>query len=1440
MGAWGCHSHWMHRRGWTNGCAREQSLALGLYKETAPLAVDRCVPTVGALQRAPVKLCSRTLGKKARGCFLVAALLAMSCGRIGYDNGGAQPDAGSDMNGLDAVADALGDLGDGATTDPVDAGDAGPVVPGIVVSPTAGLATSESGGTDTFSIVLTSPPSADVMIALFANPRAEVSVLPASLLFTPTNWEAPQTVTLTGVDDAVADGDAEFTILLAPAASSDPLYSGRDADDVEGINRDNESSGIVVDASPDLQTSESGRSATFTVSLQAVPSSDVIVPVASTDTTEGTLPATPCTFTPLNWNVPQMVTVTGVDDVDLDGDQAYRILIGPASSSDTTYNLHRGADVSITNIDDDAPGFTPSPRFGLATNEGGSTAVFTLSLNQAPTADVHFAIASEDSTEGTVLPTTATFTSSNWNVPQTFTITGVDDSVADGDIPYEISLHVSASSDGRYAALADRRVMVTNDDDESPGITLSPTAGSVTTEAGGTATLMVRLDSQPTTDVTLSITSDTLSEGTVAPVSLTFTSTNWDIAQSMIATGVDDAVADGPRVYNIHAAVSATTDPNYVGRSASDAVVTNLDDDSAGILVAPTSGLATTESGGTDTFSIRLSSAPLANVSVALSSSDATEGAIAPGSVIFTTANWNVPQVITISGVNDSGVDGDIAYQIVTAAATSTDSSYSGMNASDVSVINQDNDSAAIIVMPTSGLAPVEGGIAASYSVVLNSQPTATVTLGVSSSSTEGSVSTGGLAFTTSNWNIAQTVDVYASNDSVDDGDLPFTIVNAPAASSDVNYSGLDAADVSATAVDNDAVGFNLAPTPWVQTDENGAFAMAWITATTTSTATINVVVDTDDATEGVVVHPTGFSGAAGNINIPIEVQGVDDLSVDGDQIFHVRYTVSSVDPAWNGLVFLSSPIVNVDNDAGNIIFSPASGSTVTDQGGVAVISAVLGTAPSANVTIPLSVSDATELNISVPSLTFTSANWNVPQTVTLTGLADGIVDGDQAVQLITDAAVSADAAFNSVNVANVDVVAIDSETGRVIDVDPTYRVNTGVPPGSYMEPAPHNTVSSDGRFVAFDSASNSLVPGDTNAVSDAFVRDRPSAATTRLSVTNGGAQARGSGATISDDARYLAFTSDSSSVVAGDTNSAADTFVRDRLMSTTTRASLGNAGVQLNGASYGGAISATGRFVVFCSEATNAVAGDTNGATDLFVHDRMSGTTVRANLTSAGAEASGPCPHGGVSADGRFVTFSTDYPYTPEDTNGATDVYQRDLTMGTTTLVSISLSGTAANAYVGAFDVSSDGRYVAFSTSASNITVTDGNGWSDVFVRDTILNTTTLVSLADDESIGNWDSMLPAISADGQRVAFLSQSTNMVVGDTNRITDVFVRDRATGTTTLISRSQSGELANNYCFSPLHMSGDGHTVVFQTWASNIMYPTYDPGQNFNFFAVSVP
>ena len=368
-------------------------------------------------------------------------------------------------------------------------------------------------------------------------------------------------------------------------------------------------------------------------------------------------------------------------------------------------------------------------------------------------------------------------------------------------------------------------------------------------------------------------------------------------------------------------------------------------------------------------------------------------------------------------------------------------------------------------------------------------------------------------------------------------------------------------------------------------------------------------------------------------------------------------------------------------------------------------------------------------------------------------------------------------------------------------------------------------SLSADGRFVAFESFASNLVPGDTNGWPDVFVRDRLSGTTERVSVSTSGAQGPSPSfkASISADGRCVAFLSWSSNFVAGDSNGAIDLFVRDLQNGTTDCISVDPNGVPGNGTSnIGSSISADGRFVAFGSGATNLVAGDTNGKYDIFVRDRLLGTTERVNVGPAGAQANEHSAMPSISADGRFVAFeSLASNLVANDTNATWDVFVYDRQTGTMELASVDSAGVQADSDSESASISGDGRVVAFWSEATNLVPSDANGCYDIFVHDRLSGSTQRVSVSSSGAQANVESSTPQVSLDGRFVAFQSTADNLVPGDTNGTSDVFLRDLQAGTTVRVSVAQGGG-ESNADGEWGSVSGDGMLVAFSSASTNLV------------------
>jgi Tol biopolymer transport system component len=408
--------------------------------------------------------------------------------------------------------------------------------------------------------------------------------------------------------------------------------------------------------------------------------------------------------------------------------------------------------------------------------------------------------------------------------------------------------------------------------------------------------------------------------------------------------------------------------------------------------------------------------------------------------------------------------------------------------------------------------------------------------------------------------------------------------------------------------------------------------------------------------------------------------------------------------------------------------------------------------------------------------------------------------------------------------------VFVAAASGAKDDLDLVSRAPTGAKGnGSSFKPA----VSADGRYVAFISSAANLDRDDGDATTDVFVRDLVANTTTLVSRAAGASGAKGNFISdqpaISAGGRFVAFISGASNLDPDDGDTTLDVFVRDLVANTTTLVSraTGATGAKSNSPSTEPAISADGRFVAFASSASN-LDPDGDSAAHVFVRDLVANTTTLVSRATGatGAKGNSVSTEPAISADGRFVAFhSLASNLDPDDGDANFDVFVRDLQTNTTTLVSRAggAAGAKGNDFSFAPAVSADGRFVAFASWASNLDPDDGDDITDVFVRDLVANTTTLVSRAGGAAgaKGDGDSFGPAISADGRFVAFPSNAANLDPDDGDATLDVVVRDLRAGTTALVSRAAAAGAKGNDDSFTAALSADGRFVAFDSLASNL-------------------
>ena len=483
--------------------------------------------------------------------------------------------------------------------------------------------------------------------------------------------------------------------------------------------------------------------------------------------------------------------------------------------------------------------FTVSPTSGLTTTESGGTAMFSVVLNSAPTANVTIGLASSNTKEGTVSPSSLTFTPSNWSTAQPVLLTGVNDAVDDGDIAYTIVTAPATSSDPFYGGKDPDDVSVININDDTAGFAVTPTSGLTTTEAGGTAIFKVALTSQPTADVTIGLSSSNLSEGTVSPASIKFTSSNWATQQSVTAKGVDDYVADGNIAYSIITAPATSTDLKYKDLNPADVSVTNIDNDTVGVIVTQLPNLTTTETGGTTSFKVALSSLPTSNVTIALASNNTSEGTVTPSVLTFTPTNGRTAQTVTIKGVNDTLVDGDIGYKIITGDTASSDPKYNGIVVEDVSITNRDDEAikfstSTISVNESAGTANVEVQVTGT---VLENRPVSVKYATVDGSAQAGidyTATTGMLIFEAGQ-PTRQTIMVPLTNDTAAEANETFTLALSEPTSTILASPTTMTVNIPA----NDGISFNVSNISVQETVGNATFTVKLNGPNTTENVTL-------------------------------------------------------------------------------------------------------------------------------------------------------------------------------------------------------------------------------------------------------------------------------------------------------------------------------------------------------------------------------------------------------------------------------------------------------------------------------------------------------------------------------------------------------------------------------------------------------------------------
>ena len=723
-----------------------------------------------------------------------------------------------------------------------------PNPPGLTLSVSA-LTVAEEGSGVPYTVKLKTRPAGSVTVAV-SGATGEVSVSPAALTFTTGNWNAAQTVTVSAGNDVDTVNDS------ATLSNSAGAEYGSLSADVAVTVEDNDGPELTLSRS-ELTVAEEG-SGTYTVQLGTLPSGSVTVTVSGAS---GEVSASPTklTFTTVNWNAAQTVTVSAGDDVDTANDSATLVNSAGAEYGSASKN------VAVTVTDNDTEGLTLS--VSELTVDEDSSGTYTVRLNTLPAVGVTVAV-SGASGEVSASPTSLTFTTDNWNAAQTVTVSAGNDDDANNDA---VTLVNSAGSE--YGSVTED-LAVTVDDDDEEGLTLSVSELTVAEEGSGTYT--VQLATLPSGSVTVAV-SGASGEVSASPASLTFTTVNWNAAQTVTvsAGGDDDTVNDTATLVN-------RAGSEY-GSVSGNVAVSVTDDDTEGVTLSVSE--LTVNEGSARTYTVQLATLPSGSVTVLVSGASG-EVSASPTKLTFSTVNWNAAQTVTVTAGGDVDANDDSATLVNSAGGE-----YGSVSES-LAVTVDDNDDDGL-TLSASELTVAEG-VSGTYTVKLDTLPSGSVTVTVSGASGEVSASPTKLTFSTVNWNAAQTVTVSAGGDD-DTIDDTATLVNSAG-----SEYGSVSEELSVTVDDDDTEGVTLSVSGL--TIAEGGTGTYTVKLDTLPAGSVTVTPSSDATAVATVSGPLTFSTGNWNGEQTVTVTAEeDDDSADGTA--KVSHAVAGYGSATGGAV---------------------------------------------------------------------------------------------------------------------------------------------------------------------------------------------------------------------------------------------------------------------------------------------------------------------------------------------------------------------------------------------------------------------------------------------------------------------------------------------------------------------------------------------------------
>jgi hypothetical protein len=729
-------------------------------------------------------------------------------------------------------------------------------VPRILTAGVTGVVLMEGGAAETISVSLSHAPLNNVTIAVNnSNPQQWTSNV-SSLVFTPSNWNVPQSLTLLATNEAIVDGTINGNVRLSVSNSADAAFRGLPEQLILVQINDNDVPSIqVTETYGETVVSEDGLTDSLDVRLAVKPANDVYVTIVSLVNPTVQISSSELHFTPANWDVSQTITVSAINE----SLSTSTILELRADSRSGPYQAAAAVQANVRILDDEYayPVFS-NVNDPIIAIEGGQAASMSVRLSVAPVGPVQLKVLAVKPDELNVQNGVLQFDATNWNQPQTVTIIAVDEEIADGTRYEYVRFVWGPNLSAPYLRQPDFSVGIQTIDNEAAVIEVVETGGStVVTESGATDSFGVRLSSRPNGPIELTVTSRDLTAVTVSPSTLRFTPENWNRLQTVTVVASDDLLADGVQLASIRLVVNpAFSSGGYDHSPFVDVSTATLDNELATLIVQETNGATiVSESGTNDVVQVRLSAVPTSAVTVLVSVDDSSEVGASISSLTFTASNWNVTQSVTLTGLDDALVDGPVISQLRFAFAASSPGAYASALPKSVAVTTSDNEIAGLVIAESGGSTLVsEAGSSDTITVRLTARPVQNVILTIQSLDTsEFTVSPMTLTFTPVNWNAPQTVTIVGVDDSILDGSQTSALRIRVDSLSQLQFQGITTNVLVTTSDDELAVPSIVAPESlissqrptivWTPVAGATSYRVIVVNRTTSGTVVVNIVI---------------------------------------------------------------------------------------------------------------------------------------------------------------------------------------------------------------------------------------------------------------------------------------------------------------------------------------------------------------------------------------------------------------------------------------------------------------------------------------------------------------------------------------------------------------------------------------------------------------------